>query len=912
MAQINPSLANASPEVLVYLSNTSAIPAPEGVTSNFANPESNASIQIKVTSVMLGVMLLFVINRLYVKLILTKKVTWDDGAQRGRLGVHLWNISFFQASSLDLLIPIWLTAVLTPITFLFLKTSFFILYLQIFSQLRWLKIYSWIGLVLTAVTYTVLTICVWVFSTPGKGESWLAQQTSDNEKKALAMSVPQSAIGFVLDLYILVIPVVAVSGLHMSTKRKIGIILVFASGLMACVCSVFSIYYRHQLDHTADVTYAIIPVNIATLCEMFVGIICACMPAAAFAARQENSTYQKLIRSTLYSFTSIKSTIWGSRSKSKFSNSSGSDTRIRRTENYPEPDLLKSTDRKYLHYFNLDEFKGTVGQNTINSVTIHASKDVIGNGPGIQRQLDVDSVLLFRWAKRKNAGTKKLPTAPYWLPGLYHLPELGQGSSAFFSNILKRYGHVAPFLIRAGPIRFLIITDPNHIRKIFQASKEITPKIFHVHVFSTTMGSPREAVALYAAGNKDIEYAHLTLARQYLSGTSLTSISDIYLGAFRRNLTRMNLEPNKWTTIPDLYSFVKLQVSQAIFETLLGSEILEQYPGVVNKYWEFDENLDIYMRGLPRFLAPSVYATRDRLLNDLKNWLHSLEKQSDCSKIGPEDPVWDEKLGSKFFRHRNNLLSFPGMDLDARTSEALAILLAANSNTIPSTFWVVFEALKNLRLQASLSRDIDKFYDPEAKSYDMAKLCAVPLLQSMHAEIGRLRMAIPTARSSETSDFRLDEDYVISKGTRIIVFSHSLAFNTVAWARARPQTIIKPLGEFWAERFLIPEKNVTGNTTENQATKTSSFVPKRFSMEGLGALHITFGGGHHLCPGRHLAKSIQIGTLAILLSEYEMELIDPVMAERMTPPAQPKAFGALMPGGNVPIRIRRRTGSGNK
>lgn len=79
MSQIDSSLTNAPPELLAFLGNTSAVPPPFGMVSNFHDPESQGAIQVQATTAVLCVMLLFFFNRVYVKLFLTKKVTLDDG-----------------------------------------------------------------------------------------------------------------------------------------------------------------------------------------------------------------------------------------------------------------------------------------------------------------------------------------------------------------------------------------------------------------------------------------------------------------------------------------------------------------------------------------------------------------------------------------------------------------------------------------------------------------------------------------------------------------------------------------------------------------------------------------------------------------------------------------------------------------
>ena len=50
--------------------------------------------------------------------------------------------------------------------------------------------------------------------------------------KALKLRAPISAVGVVIDLYILVVPIVAVLPLQMAKKRKIGLCLMFGTGSM--------------------------------------------------------------------------------------------------------------------------------------------------------------------------------------------------------------------------------------------------------------------------------------------------------------------------------------------------------------------------------------------------------------------------------------------------------------------------------------------------------------------------------------------------------------------------------------------------------------------------------------------------------------------------------------------------------
>lgn len=52
------------------------------------------------------------------------------------------------------------------------------------------------------------------------------------EKFIVQFSVPRFAVGLVMDIYILILPIVAVSTLQMPPRRKVGIILIFTTGLL--------------------------------------------------------------------------------------------------------------------------------------------------------------------------------------------------------------------------------------------------------------------------------------------------------------------------------------------------------------------------------------------------------------------------------------------------------------------------------------------------------------------------------------------------------------------------------------------------------------------------------------------------------------------------------------------------------
>lgn len=116
---------------------------------------------------------------------------------------------------------------MTEVALLFAKVTFFLMYLDIFKPMRWMRISSSIGAITTAVFYIGIIIANLVISTPSHGETWAEVSIKAG---ALVLSVPQAAVGLAIDLYILFLPMIAISKLQLNPRRKLGVNLVFMSG----------------------------------------------------------------------------------------------------------------------------------------------------------------------------------------------------------------------------------------------------------------------------------------------------------------------------------------------------------------------------------------------------------------------------------------------------------------------------------------------------------------------------------------------------------------------------------------------------------------------------------------------------------------------------------------------------------
>lgn len=114
---------------------------------------------------------------------------------------------------------------------IFTKLTFFLVYLQIFQPFKWLRTCVYLGATVTTLFYVVTELFWIVAMTPIKAQTFLSVGASPAQLRALVLSVPTAAVGLGIDVYLLVLPVTAVMQLQLPTRHKIGVILIFLTGI---------------------------------------------------------------------------------------------------------------------------------------------------------------------------------------------------------------------------------------------------------------------------------------------------------------------------------------------------------------------------------------------------------------------------------------------------------------------------------------------------------------------------------------------------------------------------------------------------------------------------------------------------------------------------------------------------------
>ncbi|KAJ5769055.1 hypothetical protein N7520_003614 [Penicillium odoratum] len=299
---------------------------PAGQESNLVDPKSEGYLFLVVGSLVMGIMYITVGMSLYVKIKIRKRMAPDDWTRlistlgatfyfitclfaivKARFGTHMWDLSVAHILSDPFIITAyfsnWQTALVWPVV----KTTFFLIYLDMFRTVLWQRYAIYFGLFVNWAFYISVFIATLYYISPAPGQSWQASFVSNRYNESLHISIPIAVGSLILDIYLLLLPMAPIWNLQLKMSKKLGVMAVFATGVVACVASSLSIYFKTVLNsHESDFSYYSLKVFIMAIVEMCVGITASSMPSMALFFRHHGPHitrfFSRLTRSSAASY----------------------------------------------------------------------------------------------------------------------------------------------------------------------------------------------------------------------------------------------------------------------------------------------------------------------------------------------------------------------------------------------------------------------------------------------------------------------------------------------------------------------------------------------------------------------------------------------------------------------------------
>lgn len=228
-----------------------------------------------------------------------------------------------------------------------------------------------------------------------------------------------------------------------------------------------------------------------------------------------------------------------------------------------------------------------------------------------------------------------------------------------------------------------------------------------------------------------------------------------------------------------------------------------------------------------------------------------------------------DKNANQFIKGRARVARDHNLDNTVLGMFEIAICFAPVTNVVPTVFWMLSYIYSDADLLQALREEVAILGNP----LDITKLRSCPLLISTFQETQRLKQHGNAVRFV-TADTLLG-GYLLKKGS--IIQIPSAVLNTASSTWGLDSKTFNP------RRFL---------DSDDKKARQQGFIP--------------FGGGKHLCPGRHLAFTETLGFVAAFVLGFDME-----GAQIMGTRTHKMGFGARKPKGDLKVTIRRREGFDN-
>ncbi|KAG8156273.1 hypothetical protein KVR01_013852 [Diaporthe batatas] len=223
----------------------SAAAPPKGRTSNLLDPKDLSIETLAVGSVFAGLSIFFLSGRLFVN---RKRLAMADYLaiigfifSTGYSGVimnmhsysrHIWDVPvcWFMQERLSKLL--FVSNIMLGITQFTTKLPIMVLYLQMFSVERKMKLFIKLAIAFSALVYIPHLILVIVFQAPRAGESWSDPGTNGRTRKMTYYAPIHGVCEVILNIWMLIIPLLVIRNLQITRRKKIQLSTVFLTGIM--------------------------------------------------------------------------------------------------------------------------------------------------------------------------------------------------------------------------------------------------------------------------------------------------------------------------------------------------------------------------------------------------------------------------------------------------------------------------------------------------------------------------------------------------------------------------------------------------------------------------------------------------------------------------------------------------------
>ncbi|PMD20282.1 cytochrome P450 [Hyaloscypha hepaticicola] len=298
---------------------------------------------------------------------------------------------------------------------------------------------------------------------------------------------------------------------------------------------------------------------------------------------------------------------------------------------------------------------------------------------------------------------------------------------------------------------------------------------------------------------------------------------------------------------------------------------------LIDSLWDFEENMTLLMLNLlPTVIAPKAYRGRAAIKAAFTKYYEN----------------YYELIGSTLIRSHLACAQKWGFIADDIANFEISTLFLATTNSVPTSFWQLSYILSSPSFLHHIQKEVESIVKKgngedgtEEAIMDITLFQShCPLLVATFHETLRLINAATSVRavvepttltsSTSSSTFSLKSPSVIQLPSGITHTSPSI------WG--------PDASSFTPERFLPDAKSKLDKETRRK--QNQGYFP--------------FGGGKHLCPGRHFAMMEILAFVAGIVVGFEVQGMDTVPERAF----QKLGTAVRKPVADVEVGVKRRAG----
>ncbi|KAI3528664.1 hypothetical protein CSPX01_16066 [Colletotrichum filicis] len=549
-------------------------------------------------------------------------------------------------------------------------------------------------------------------------------------------------------------------------------------------------------------------------------------------------------------------------------------------------------------------------QGLLQSLQQHATSPII-----TWLLLPIIGIAFLRHVLRPKANEP--PSLPGLIPYVSNTYQYITDNSRFLERATEALKKSSVVKFNLGADTVYLVAGSHNVRKLFRNSSNntLSSDKFIVMVNGRVQGMTDEDVAVMyndrsgrlktpAAGTESMPEnqrfwvgLHHVFNEHLFRAEATAKLAESFITFFGEKLDQQPRD--EWETL-QLFKYLKKDMAEAATISLAGRKLIEDHPGFVDIFWEFDTIAMQLMYGLPTWINPKPKQIQRKTLAMMSDFLTDAWAKFDWN--GPDaDADWEPTFGSRLQREHSKFWEKKGFSLQSRAGMYIGSITGINSNSVPQTAWAVMEVIKDRSLFQAVRQEVDSvsIIDPKTgkRTFDVAKLVTLPLLQSIYVETLRMHVSINITR--EVMEPMELDGYHLSKGSLVQAPTQIGHREESVWGVEG-----HPASEFWAERHI---KFVEKEDEDGKLQRV-----KEFAVAGRPSDFFPYGGGVSMCPGRFFAKQEIMLAVAMIASRFDIEFEDWVNfdgshSERS--PINDKAYvgaGAVPPDRDMRMRWRRR------